>query len=1788
IVPLDKVGTEPEKKILSISPNVDGNLTWEDQYTLKFEPKEPWESGKTYQASVDVATAYPNMNGIKDFNFNFDVLKQDLAVSIASIDRSKSGNYSSFTVRGMVNSADEISQEELAKILNASYMRTDKHIVFEQSNSKNQYFFNIYDIERTNSDQVLKITYDGSRINIDRKGELKVDIPALGKFVLLDSRVTQDDNQIVDLFFSEPIDPNQNLDGLINILGYNGTFTKTIEENKIKLFLKEHLDGLHKINLDANIRTESGQTLSKNVEWTCDFKSLKPQVRAIGNGVILPSTEGLRFPFEAINLKAIDVEIFKIYNNNIIQLLQVNELNGTYDLERIGDIILQKTITLNSGNPNDWTRFAIDLDKLIKIDPNALYQVRIGFRPHYAALTCTNSNINDTKIATNELTLVNRDSLELDENGEVKSLFGNYYGYEGYFEGYDWQNQDDPCFREYYNQDKFLTKNVYASNIGITAKYSKNGILNVAVADIRDVKPLSGTKLTVYDAKNQIIGNGTTDSNGFAEITPKKKPFIVLAENNNEKGYLKLDDGASLSMSRFDVAGSEVQKGLKGFIYGDRGVWRPGDSLFLNFMLFDKSNTLPQNYPISYELIDPRGQVFRQSATINNINRLYPISLATPATAPVGNWTMKVKVGGATFSKNIKIETIKPNHFKIALDLGKDRLRTTNDAIVGTANVSWLTGALASSVKLKIDLSLRNIETKFKKYPSYKFDDPTTKSATMNSVIFDGKVDDNGNATINTAQSALKSAAGKMQAQIETRAFEPSGDFSTDYQTLEYSPFSNYVGIDLPSKNGGENRIELNQGGTVKLVSVDNNGNAIANRKLQVSLYKLIWRWWWEDEYDNFAQFNTSEHLAALDSKQLVTNSKGEVDWKINISDWGRYMIRVCDLESGHCSGDFLYTGYPWGDNENEYKREAAAMLELSSQKTTYNIGENIQVKIPVSTHGKALVSIENGNGVIKKEWVSTNVGNNIYSFKATPEMSPNIYVNVSLIQPHNKFKSDLPLRLYGILPITVEDKNAHLTPVIIANDELKPDQEFNIDVKEKSGSEMSYTLVIVDEGLLDLTRFETPDPWKAFNAKEAIGTKSWDLYDDVMGTYGSTIEKILSIGGDAEIAKNRGKANNNRFKPVVLNYGPFKLEKGKSNRHKIKMPNYIGSVRAMVVACNDKAQGAAEKTMKVKKPLMVLTTIPRVLGVAETIDIPINVFALDNKIKNVQVKIEEISKLANIVDEKSKTLNFARIGDAIIPFKAQIGNQTGTAKFKITATSAGEIATEIVEVYIRNPNPIINEVQSSIINQNKTWTVQNKFDNPTEHWLEVSSFPSLNLGSRLNFLIQYPYGCLEQTVSSVFPQLYISDLQNITPSEKQRIDLNIRAAIDKLKLFQTSLGGFAYWPGSDSDDPWATSYAGHFLLEAQRKGYNVPNAVIDRWKVNQKKRSSNYKKTENYFDQDLVQSYRLYTLALARSADWPSMNKLKENKQISTIARWSLASAYAISGKKEVALEIIKNLNTSIKPYQELSYTYGSDLRDMSLIMETQLLVGNRAGAFSIGKNISSKLNSQSWFNTQTTAYCLMSLSKLALNSDATLKFAYQLGDGKWINIDSKKPLVQIKVPSSNKNKNFEIKNLNSNPIYATNTAQGQPNNQNILDASNDLAMSIVYKDMNGKPLKVTSLKQGTDFICEVKVSNTGNRGVDYKELALSNIFPSGWEILQSKYDDNIIGYNSAFDFQEKRDDRILTFFDLSIGESKIYRFKLNATYLGKYYLPPAYCEAMYDNTINSRKSSSWVSVVK
>src|SRR5690606_37983944 len=594
---------------------------------------------------------------------------------------------------------------------------------------------------------------------------------------------------------------------------------------------------------------------------------------------------------------------------------------------RVARPVVQKTIALDtdkSVNLHRKNRFSLDIDQLLKAEPGAIYRVLIGFRHSYSVYPCSDADA----AAIAEAEAQQRSHYygdPIDDEDEFWGRYNSYYPYD-----YDWNERDNPCHSSYYTTERWASRDMLASNIGLIAKRGNDNSVTVIATDILTTQPMQGVEVKLLDYQQQVIQTGTTDNEGFARIEAARKPFMLIASKNDERGYLKLDDGSTLPLSRFDVGGDVIQKGIKGFIYGERGVWRPGDSVYVSFIMENQSANLPANHPVTFELYNPKGQLAKRMVESKHTNGFYTFKTKTETTAPTGNWLAKVSVGGAVFQKTLKIETVMPNRLRITLDFGNRKVLNKDSNTPVALSAKWLFGANVQHLNARVEAVVTPIKTTFNDYKSYTFDDPTRSFASESQVRLEGTLNEQGNAAFPADITATNDAPGMLRAGFTTRVFEPGGNFSIDNISMPYSPYTSYVGLRTPQGDRLSGMLLTDQDHTVDIVDVDANGKKISGtRRVQVEFYKIRWQWWWNQEDEYIGNFTQDQYNQLL-KKETITLNNGSGKWniRVNYPDWGRYLIRVVDLESGHSTGKTLYIDWPgWAQREQQNNPTEASML---------------------------------------------------------------------------------------------------------------------------------------------------------------------------------------------------------------------------------------------------------------------------------------------------------------------------------------------------------------------------------------------------------------------------------------------------------------------------------------------------------------------------------------------------------------------------------------------------------------------------------------------------------------------------------------------------------------------------------------------------------------------------------------------------------------------------------------------------------------------------------------------
>ncbi|MCL2382326.1 MAG: MG2 domain-containing protein [Treponema sp.] len=1768
-------------RAFTLRPATRGAVSWRDEYTLVFTPAEPLEGGRHYQAHVAVS-------GIDPFSFDFVASVPALAVTLGPVIIDVAGDA---VVQGTVD-VDEGT--ELSRVESTVTSPQLGNPVWEHSGGTHRFMFPAVALQA--AARPVTVEWNGRLVGSGERGSAIVSIPGTDVFEVTGFRLI---DGVLEVSFSAPIMPNRDLRGFITVDGRTNV-RYSVNQNIVRIFA----DGAGGIPPGTQIAVQDieaadGRRLAIPAQHRIAERWETPLIRFAGTGNILPTSQGSNLVIETRNVSGVLVEAFRINGSSMIQFLQVNTLSGTSGLDRVGEPVWISAIDFpwQATDQNRWIRRGLDLSELSRRYPDSMFRIRVTFRPRHVQYECTAGHGSFAHFNFPPDTFAGWGA---GERWSIAQPPGVHISWQ------DWNTfRRDPCHPSFFvsHSDHNITiqRNVLISDLGLIARRSLDGSWFVAATNIITARPERNVAFRIHNFQGRVLHEGRTGADGTAVVPRLDTPqmpggtrFFVSAESGLGRAFLRINDGDALATSHFDVGGGTPTTGIRGLIYGERGVWRPGDNIYLTFLLSDPLGTLPPNHPVIFEFEDPRGRVVQQRTLTSSVDGFYRITTSTAPDAPTGHWVARMRVGGNVFRRTVNVETVMPNRLRMNIDFGgEDMIRSGPRQVY--LDAEWLFGAPAPGLRADISVAFNDRETTFPGFGEFSFRDPSRTVTSERSDLWEGTLDSGGRANFRMQLNPGARVPGKVTARFMTRIFEPTGVFSSEHISVEYSPYPRYVGLRLPAAGDGwGSALATGVDHQAEIVLLDEDGTLVpGNVNLSAALYELNWRWWWERGLDEPAQFASAFARNPV-SRGEITAVNGRASWtfRVNEPNWGRHIVIVWDTAGGHAAARTVFIG--WG-RPQEGDHDSQAMLTLTPERPLYNVGERISVSFPSNRYAMALVAVEKGGQIIRSEWVNGQDESTTFEFTAEPSMVPNVYVHVTMLQPHLQTQNDLPIRLYGITPVMIHDSRLALQPRIAAPEVWLPESEVSFTVSETTGRPMAYTVAVVDEGLLGLTRFTLPNPHHAFYSREASFLQTWDVFRDVIGAHSGMLETLLAIGGGDDLTLDTER-DVQRFRPVVRFFGPYELGAGEQRTTTFDLPPYVGSLRIMVMAASAsreprpagvlRAYGTAEQAVRVASDLMVFASLPRVLSPNDEVVIPVHVSSFSEGRRTVRVDLSVPG--AEILGPAFQNVVFEEPGETLVRFRARAPGNPGSLAFTASVQSPGlRPARHETEMEVRSTVRPVTRAVHNLVAPGASW--QGNIEYPgragtNEMTVSFSRFPPINLEWRLNFLIGYPHGCLEQMTSRLLPQLYLDRILDLDDTRRAQIRTNVTSGIERMTGFQVPSGGFSLWQGGTAAHDWTTTYVGHFLLEARRAGYAVPESVIRRWIHYQKDRAALWQARDGTFIQ---QAYRLYTLALAGEADLGSMNRLRDQPNLSNRARWRLASAYWYAGQRDAARSMIQGLPLPELANRELSGTFASRLRDRSMALQTLLLLSTggvtqaeAARISALFRDIADVLSSDIWLSTQETAFALIALAPYIRNNagSGNLSVGYSVA-GHTGAVIFNSPMIERPldiVPGTASP--FAITNHSDAPVYVTFTVRGIPGEGSEPAISDGLALSVVYLDTDGRAVNPANLRLGQDMEVRVTVRNTSAL-LAVEEIALVVPFPASLEIINTRLAGPAEpGAPPAnYSHQDIRDDRVMTYFDLGRGQSRTFSFRVTKTYEGSFFRPAIHAYAMYDESIRA-----------
>jgi len=1774
-------GSEISKDLMDFDPDIEGVLVWKNERTISYIPDDDLRQGQTYQAKFMIRTLSENYKDVPDYEFDFYVVKRDVKLFTGDIQDTK-GSKAFYEAKIFFN-----LKTDLKKLKNAiDFTMNGNDFPFELSYGQDSATFVFRTSEFDQSDEKKSFNFKISKNKIEIASDYFLEFSFTKKEemeIVQISRITDDENPSVEIKFASELSPDQDINGLISVSPEMQFELKKIGKSIIVSGSFEY-GKEYEIRTSGKLTNKYGFSLNKDHTAKVEFMDKAPKLDFLDKGCFLSAGNNKKIRFYTQNIKRVQLTVKKVYESNLAQFLQRINLKGSqsvnrygyYDyyyeygeFERVGTEIKKDTLEIRS-KLNEMTINELDLSRLIPKNDKGLYVLELTYQ---------------------------------DEN----TLFRKGAEYNQWDERY-------PAL------SGKAEKNIIFSNLGMSMIKSENSRA-VYVFDVETTKPVSGVSVKLIDFQNQIISEVLTDNNGRAAFgKTKKEPFCVTAEKGDERSVIKLNE-MQTNFSAFDIGGSDHSEDqTRGFIYTERGVYRPGDDVNISMIFRNNDSTFPKDHPVKIKITNPLNKTAAEDVLKKGEDGFYSYKFKTAPEDMTGQWVFTAEAGGKVFRKSISIETIVSEVLDVMIKTEKDSLSASDKNMQVMLASKYLFGNPASDLRADINYSVYSRNKYFPKYKKYFFSNEINNFSTYEGNLFKGTLDKQGNTTAEFKLPDITDAPSAAVVRFSAEVLEEGGRPNKSAMTVNCDLYDSYVGIER--KDDGFVRSGSSM--DFKTVLLASDGYILQGREMKVKIYLNESYWWWDYSGRNNKMNYRSDFETRLVHEQDFVSGSVPFKFSYDFKEDGLYLIEVSQKVKGtHSASYFIQSSY-WGGSGEDIN--SADFQALRSDKSVYKPGETAVIKFPAQENSRVLVSLDKG---------SININN--YSFIAQgsetkieipvkSDMAPNIYCTISLIQPNSEAGNDRPVRISGTIPIKVEDAGTKQDLIVTLPDVLRPNEKFKCRVK--ADGESQFTIAVVDEGLLSITDFTSPDAWKYFLGKLRLGTSFYDLYGLVIGANKGPVSNTFSIGGSlAERAKLLSDVKANRFKPLSMFKGPIKTDSNGNAEVEFTIPEYIGAVRVMAVCADKGRYGNFEKRVQVKTEIIAMPSVPRVLAVGDVVDIPVTVFCMDEKIRKADISLEIKGPVVSEI--KTQSVSFSGIENKTVNFKIQAKNEIGTAHIKITAVSGSFRSESNTEIAVNPiaPREFRSETKMCGKGAKVDFLLPEYIAGTVNLSVTVSKIKLPDVSKRIYNLIDYPYGCLEQTVSTSFAQLSVKPLLKQYSSLYEKLDKNINAGISKLRKFQRAGGSFTYWPEqSDHYSAWADIYAGHFLTEAKKKGYFVPADMYDNWKRSMHSaaikhrteslqgifRSRNdYRNYEVYY-RNREQIYRLYVLALAGEPEIGAMNIMKETNlgYLDDAEKWILASAYKYAGIDETSKAISDKAGVLVQEYKEMWYSFGCLERDKAFILTALSETGKEAKAVELYNNLIDEINSDEWHSTQTLGFLMLSVGRFMekypeyFRSDSKLSGRITAENGKEIQYSVKDASYSVDIPAGSKQKisvsadissqiekSFVTVNYDGVPLKPVEKREGK---------GITIQRSFISKSALSDAKKMT---QGDVFTMKIKITKTTPN--ELKNMALVQIITSGWEIENSRIDDpnaynsasgsrsyyggNSYNINQYIKYTDIRDDRVMWFYDMDKNTNVVeFEIGLRAVSTGRFYLPATVAESMYSRDYYALEPGMSVEVKK
>jgi uncharacterized protein YfaS (alpha-2-macroglobulin family) len=1333
------------------------------------------------------------------------------------------------------------------------------------------------------------------------------------------------------------------------------------------------------------------------------------------------------------------------------------------------------------------------------------------------------------------------------------------------------------------------------SDLGLIAKEGQDKIY-VFTNSIKTTDPVNAVNVAVYSTNNQLIGTGSTDKDGVATIAYSKKDFngfkpaMVIAKTADDFNYLPFNN-TRVNTSRFDVGGKRNNpSGFDAFVYAERDVYRPGEKINFSVILRDAQWKNPGDVPLKMKFLMPNGKELKSFRKNLNEEGSVEGSIDIANAAITGSYTLEVYTSTDVLlaSRNFSVEEFVPDRIRVSTKLDKEFLRS-GDAAKLSINAMNFFGPPAANRKYETEIQVKQKYFMAKNFDGYDFS-LANQHSFFDKEVKEGTTDAGGNAVIDYTVPATYANMGALQTSFYTTVFDETGRPVSRAATVDIFTQDVFFGI----KQDWFYYYPLNQAVKLNLISVNKDGN-VTNSTARIKVIKHEYRTVLTKSGNYFRYESQKEDKLMIEQQVSIGNN---TVYSYIPRSPGDYEVKVYRPGANSYVSRSFYSYGSYGGNNNSFEVNNEGNIEIAIDKKSYTTGETVKALFKTPFNGRMLVTMETDH-LVSHQYVEVSNRSASVDLKLNADHVPNVYITATLIKPHEV--TDIPLTVaHGFRNVTVEDKSRKIAVEIVAPKNVRSKTHQKVTVKAAPGS--FVTLSAVDNGVLQISDFKTPDPYDYFYQKKALQVSAFDLYPLL---FAEVRAKMSSTGGDAEMSMDKrvNPMPAKRIK-VVSYWGGIKKANGSGiAEFEFDVPQFSGELRLMAVSYKGPGFGAADNTMTVADPVVLSTALPRFLSPNDTVNVPVTLTNTTANSANLTATIAVEGPL-KVVGGNTQPITLAAKSEGRAVFRIVADPTINVGKVTVTVNGMGEKFTDVTDISVRPPSTLQKTTGAGSIaagsTQKITIGVSDFIPGSINYNLVVSRSPALELGEQLKWLVQYPYGCTEQTVSAAFPQLYYSDLSDLMQLNKQQNKLNansnILEAIRKIKMRQLYNGAVTLWDGEGKEDWWTTIYAAHFLLEAKKAGFDVDNSLLETM-LNYINNKLKTKETITYYyNRDQHKkiapkevAYGLYVLSLAGRTNVPAMNYYKANPAILALdSRYLLAAAYATAGDKRSFNAMLPASFSGEESVAQTGGSYYSDVRDEAIALNALIEVdpGN-AQIGTMVKHVADKLKSRRWLSTQERAFAFLALGKharAANNSTATAEI--KVNDKTIARVDGGQWTGDMKALGGN---NAEIVTRGNGRLYYFWQAEGISASGAYKEEDSYLKVRKRFYDRNGKPVMTNTFKQNDLVIIGITLERSFNTPVE--NVVITDLLPAGFEIENPRTKE-IPGMDWIKDAMtptalDVRDDRIHFFVDAE-NNKQTYYYAVRVVSPGHYKMGPVSADAMYNGEYHSYNGAGVVRVVQ